>query len=166
MSKYNEKALNAAEDAVIEAGCHHLTDRAIATAVFNSLERAPWWEQVDADYEFQDGQHYRCEFTDGVSAEGRGFGSMSLDPRHKVFRDTRWQPPVKPLKVGDLIETVEQAASLPIGTITVTDGNTAFRKVGVNEWRQVTNLRTVPLADIHVADDGDRIIYLPSGDSA
>ncbi len=133
-----------------------------------SLERAPWWEEVGSGYEFQAGEPYRYE-SRGVDARELawvGGDTPNTSPeRGTFFRDTRWQPPVKPLRVGDLIETVEQAASLPVGTITVTEGNTAFRKVGVNEWRQVTNLRTVPLADIHVADDGDRIIYLPSGDS-
>ena len=110
MTKYNEEVLNAAGDSV--AIGHRLTNQRIAIAVFDSLERAPWWEPVDADYEFQDGQPYRCEFTDGVNAEGRGFGSMSLDPRHKVFRDTRWQPP---LAVGDVIGTAEDLERLPVG---------------------------------------------------
>ena len=78
---------------------------------------------------------------------------------------TPCNPPPAPLAVGDLIETKEQAESLPVGTITVTVGNTAFRKVGIGGWQRVGGT-DAPFADRFMAGDGDRIIYLPSGDSA
>ena len=167
MTKYSKKALDAAEDAVIEAGCHHLTDRAIVTAVFDTLERAPWWEEVEVGYEFRQGEPHHVESPTGIASERPTTYAFTISTAHQAtyFRDTRWQPPVKPLKVGDLIETEEQAASLLIGTIAVSPGNTAFRKVGINEWRRVTNSPTVPLSDFEIAGKGDRIIYLPSGDS-
>ena len=164
--EYNEKALDAAEDAVIEAGCHHLTDRAIVTAVFDTLERAPWWEEVTDGYEFQPGEPWRRERGESAEENRAGTGFTAGDgPRYgwTYLRDARWTPPPAPLAVGDLIETEEQAESLPVETIAVSPGNTAFRKVGMNTWRQITNLRTVPLADHFMAGDGDRIIYLPNG---
>ena len=78
----------------------------------------------------------------------------------EVFIDTRWTPPTPPLAVGDVIETEEQAASLPLGTIAVTQGNAVFRKVGIGAWQRVVG-KAGPFADRFMAGDGDRIIYLP-----
>ena len=124
------------------------------------MVRHPKWEKVEADYEFQPGEPYRHE--NGYVAVERRRNSSFIRDGCEYFRDTTWQPPVKPLKVGDLIETVEQAALLPIGTIAVTKGNTAFRKAATNEWWWVD--KGTPIIDMHMAGYGDRIIYLPSGD--
>ena len=133
------------------------------TDVSGSMVRHPKWEKVEADYEFQPGEPYRHE--NGYTAvEGRRNHSFISD-NYNYFRDTTWQAPVKPSKVGDLIETVEQAESLPIGTIAVSMVNEPIRKVGMNEWRLVNAERSQLVLDYMMADEGDRIIYLPSGGS-
>ena len=129
------------------------------TDVSGSMVRHPKWEKVEADYEFQPGEPYRHE--NGYAAvEGRRNHSFISD-NYKYFRDTTWQAPVKPSKVGDLIDTVEQAASLPVGTIAVSWDNTAIRKVGIGAWQRVGGT-TGPFSDYCMAGYGDRIIYLPS----
>ena len=173
MTKYNKEALDAAEDAV--SFSHSLTNRGIATAVFDSLERAPWWEEIKPGYEFRAGEPYREESPvrgehgervyEGLADRPFTLQPVVEGPRTRFFIDTRWQPPVKPLEIGDLIETEEQAASLPIGTIAVTETNEAFRKAGMNEWRRANAERGLLLSDFEMADDGDRVICLPSGDS-
>ncbi len=163
MTKYSKKALDAAEDSV--AFSHPFTNRAIATAVFDTLARAPWWEEVESGYEFMPGEPYRHESPSGKAGEyvtTRIHTARASDP-YTYFRDTRWQPPVKPLKVGDLIDTEEQAESLPVGTIAVTRGNVAIRKVSIGEWQRLGE-RGFRIADLRMAGDADRIIYLPSGD--
>ena len=162
MTKYNKKALGAAEDSV--ALSHDLTNRAIATAVFDTLTRAPWWEEVEVGYEFQPGEPGRHESDRRVSERATTGLHLSIiaAERGTFFRDTRWQPPA-PLAVGDLIETEEQAASLPVGTIAVTKSNAVFRKAGMNEWRRGPDERGLRLADFEMAFADDRIIYLPSG---
>ena len=136
----------------------------------DTLERAPWWEEVtDGNTVVPAGCPVRREVATGDATE-RTYASpftvwQWLD-KARVFIDTRWTPPTPPpapLEVGDVIETEEQAESLPIGTIAVSAGNTAFRKVGVNEWRRVGRT-TNSFAERFMAGDGDRIIYLPSGD--
>ncbi len=163
MTKYSKKALDAAEDSV--AFSHPFTNRAIATAVFDTLTRAPWWEEVEVGYEFQPGEPGRYESDRGVSERATPGGHLPIiaAERGTYFRDTRWQPPVKPLKVGDLIDTEEQAESLPVGTIAVTKRNAVFRKEGIGAWQQV-NEEIYQIGDREMAGQGDRIIYLPRGD--
>ena len=165
MTKYNKKALGAAEDSV--AFSHDLTYQAIATAVFDTLKRAPWWEEVGSDYRFGVNEPGRIEgpvTTVEALVEECGTIDGGLGPNERMFRDTRWQPPVKPLKVGDLIDTEEQAASLPVGTIAVSRFGTPIRKASTDEWQGVDE-EIYQISDIDMAGDGDRIIYLPSGDS-
>ena len=78
---------------------------------------------------------------------------------------TPCNPPPAPLKVGDLIDTVAQAESLPIGTIVVSMANETIRKADMDEWRRVNEERGFLLADFEMAGQRDRIIYLPNGDS-
>ena len=140
------------------------------TDVSGSMVRHPKWEKVEAGYEFQTGEPLRCEDKYGAFEHRRNFPITDPGDGYTHFRDTTWQPPVKPLKVGDLIETVEQAESLPIGTIAVTKSNVAYRKAGMNEWRKDLGAAS-PFADylmvvnIDMAGYGDRIIYLPSSGS-
>lgn len=89
-----------------------------AIAIFDSLERAPWWEEVGAGYEFHAGEPYRYESrgADARELAWVGGNAPNASPeRGTFFRDTRWRPPVKPLKVGDVIETVEDLERLPVG---------------------------------------------------
>ncbi len=163
MTKYSKKALDAAEESA--AVSHPFTNRAIATAVFDTLARAPWWEEVESGYEFMPGEPYRHESPSGKAGEyvtTRIHTARASDP-YTYFRDTRWQPPVKPLKVGDLIDTEEQAESLPVGTIAVTKRNAVFRKEGIGAWQQV-NEEIYQIGDREMAGQSDRIIYLPRGD--
>ena len=131
--------------------------------VFDSLERAPWWEEVGVGYAFQTGEPYRVELPSGVASEHTTthIYTIHTNSQNTYFRDTRWQPPVEPPKVGDLIETVDQAESLPIGTIAVSRLNTPIRKVGIDAWQRVGGTAG-PFADRSMAGYGDRIIYLPS----
>ena len=166
MTKYNKEALDAAEDSVamvVAASMPTVPVGAIATAVSDSLTRAPWWEEAEVGYEFQDGQPYRCELADGVNGEGSAFGSMSLDPRHKVFRDTRWQPPVKPPKVGDVIEECTDE-TLPadgvglvdaLGTVAqIFDDTIMWTNRGEDEWSSLLQ-RHLPITVIYVPKVGD-----------
>lgn len=167
MTKYSKEVLNAAEDSVAEAANLQLTDRAIVTAVFDTLTRAPWWEEVEVGYEFMPGEPYRNESPDGITSEHIAKHTYTVLPvfKNTYFRDTRWTPPAKPLAVGDVIETEEQAASLPVGTIAVSMANKPIRKVGINEWRRADKERGLLIRDFEMAGQSDRIIYLPSGDS-
>ena len=160
MTKYNKEALDAAEDSV--AFSRYFTDRAVAAAVFDSLERAPWWEPIEPGYLMRIGEPFRFEHG-GVSKELIQDREVRFGAKTAWFRDTRWTPPAKPLKVGDLIDTKEQAESLPIGTIAVSRLNAPIRKANTDEWRRVD--KEDMITDSHMAGYGDRIIYLPSGDS-
>ena len=166
-SKYSEQVIETACEAIDWAEGLVVTDT-LAVDVFDTLERAPWWEKVQPGYEFQPGEPYREECAGRAwehSNEGpyRPISSFAHEGSlFRYFRDTRWQPPVKPLKVGDLIDTVAQAESLPIGTIAVSRLNTPIRKANTDEWRRVD--KEALIIDSHMAGYGDRIIYLPSGD--
>lgn len=129
------------------------------TNLTDAMVRHPKWEKVETGYEFQAGEPYRRE-NRYVAVERRRNYSFIGDGC-EYFRDTTWQAPVKPPKVGDLIETVEQAESLPIETMAVSRLNTAFRKEGMNEWRRVAEGGALMAVDFEMAGHGDRIIYLP-----
>ena len=114
-SSYNEEVLNAAGDSV--AIGHRLTNQRIAIAVFDSLERAPWWEEVGPEYRFRIGEPWRWETsrssaTEGTVRQDKQIGNGIARPDVTYFRDTRWQPP---LAVGDVIGTVEDLERLPVG---------------------------------------------------
>ena len=166
-SKYNEHVIEAACEAIDWAEELVVTD-AIALAVFDTLERAPWWEEVtDGNTVVPAGCPVRREAAAGDATErtyASTFTAWQWLGKARVFIDTRWTPPPAPLAVGDVIETVEQAESLPVGTIAVTKGNTAYRKVGAGKWQRIGGV-TGTFADRFMAGYGDRIIYLPSGDS-
>ena len=134
------------------------------TNLTDVMVRHPKWEKVEAGYEFQQGEPYRHE--NGYAAVERRRNYSFIGDGCEYFRDTTWQAPVKPLKVGDLIETEEEVASLPIGTIVVSMTNEPIRKVDMDEWRRVNAGRGLLLADFEMTGQGDRIIYLPSGVSA
>ena len=114
-SSYNEEVLNAAGDSV--AIGHRLTNQRIAIAVFDSLERAPWWEEVEVGYEFMPDEPYRNESPDGIASEHTATHTFTVLPvlKNTYFRDTRWTPPPAPLAIGDVIETVEDLERLPVG---------------------------------------------------
>ena len=132
------------------------------TNLTDVMVRHPKWEKVEVGYEFQPGESFRCEGEHGAF-EHRGYFPLTVhDDGYVYFRDTTWQPPVEPLKVGDLIETVGQAASLPVGTIVVSTCNTPIRKVDMGVWRQVNAERALLLDDPEMSGYGDRIIHLPN----
>ena len=105
-SKYSEQA--------IEAACSHpywakglaVTD-ALAVAVFDSLERAPWWEEVGEGYEFAPSEPWRTERQEDAN-EGRSDTGFTVEEWSRYgwayFRDTRWTPPRPVYQVGDVIE--------------------------------------------------------------
>ena len=123
MTKYNEEVLNSAEDSVamvVSASMPTETVGAIATAVFDSLTRAPWWEEVGSDYRFGIGEPWRREVfrssaTEGTVIRDGQIGNKIALPDTTYFRDTRWTPPPAPLAVGDVIETIEDLERLPEG---------------------------------------------------
>ena len=115
-SRYNEEVLDAACEANDWAEGLVVTD-AIATAVFDTLERAPWWEEVGPGYRYRIGEPWRREVSNSGATEGTiqqnkqiSNGIACSDATY--FRDTRWTPP---LAVGDLIETVGDLERLPVG---------------------------------------------------
>jgi hypothetical protein len=104
-SKYSEQVIEAAceaidWDAMLAGGW------AIAVAVFDSLERAPWWEEVGVGYEFAPGEPWRTEKQEVVN-ENRAGTRFTVEEWSRYgwtyFRDTRWTPPLAPLAVGDVI---------------------------------------------------------------
>ena len=88
-------------------------------AVFDSLERAPWWEEVEVGYALQTGEPYREESPNGTASELTTMYTYTVhvNDQNTFFRDTRWTPPPAPLAVGDVIETAEDLERLPVGAI-------------------------------------------------
>lgn len=96
--------------------------------------RADWWREVtDPDEVIPAGCPVRREvgraatewIEDGCESVRRTSGAHA--PRY--FRDTRWTPPLPPLKVGDVIETVEDLERLPVGAGVVgEDGDIAQKR--------------------------------------
>ena len=120
MTKYNERVLNSAESSVAEGFDHYRPDRWVAQAVFDTLTRAPWWEEVGPEYRFRIGEPWRRETSRSSATEGTvrrdgQIGNGIARPDATYFRDTRWHPPTPPLAVGDVIETVEDLERLPVG---------------------------------------------------
>ena len=142
MTKYSKKALDAADDAVALGISHYHTDRWVATAVFDTLERAPGWEEVGSDYGVDFGEPFREE------CAGRAWERTNKDPYRPIgssphqgssfryFRDTRWQPP---LAVGDVIETVEDLERLPLKAVFIDCDNDAWQKAGLIQFLCVTS---------------------------
>lgn len=110
----------------------------VVTAVFDTLERAPWWGEVEEGYTLREGEPIRREFGDH-SYEGVFKSSVKLAMKpHAVFRDTRWTPPVPPvlpLAVGDVIETVEDLERMPLNAGFV-DRDGSLWQVEDNECRE------------------------------
>ena len=133
------------------------------TNLTDVMVRHPKWEKVGVGYAFQTGEPKRVESPNGTAGENvtAHIYIISAREQNTYFRDITWQPPIEPPKVGDLIETVEQAESLPIGTIAVSRLNTPIRKVGIDAWQRVGGTAG-PFADRSMAGYGDRIIYLPT----
>lgn len=143
-SSYNEEVLNAAEDSVAAVTNRQLTDRAIVTTVFDTLTRAPWWEEVGPEYRFRIGEPWRREIsspsgTEGIVRRDGQIGNGIARPDATYFRDTRWTPPTPPLTVGDVIETVEDLERLPIEAILIDCDNDAWQKAGLNRFLCVTS---------------------------
>jgi hypothetical protein len=152
------KALDWAEGLVV-------TD-ALAVAVFDSLERAPWWELTGGGYRFQPGEPWRSESPNGVAREGvtgpTGFRQWGGYP---LFRDTRWTPPLAPLAVGDVIETVEDLERLPVGAGIVDCREKLARKGYEQRWNYAnlsgesygseSMMRRAPITVIYVPKVGD-----------
>ena len=85
------------------------------------ITRADFWQETtDTEGVVPAGCPTRVEAQDGtawedVSKHDRLIGGWLRTQR--VFIDTRWKPPVPPLKVGDTVTTVEQLEVLPIGAV-------------------------------------------------
>ena len=159
MTKYSKEALDAAEDSV--ALSHHLTDRRIAAAVFDTLERAPWWEEVEVGYWFMPDEPYRSESSDGIASEHTATHTFTVLPvlRNTYFRDTRWTPPPAPLAIGDVIDTVEDLERLPLKTILIDYYNDVWQKAGLNRFLCITSdgfytteatLESAPFTVVHL----------------
>ncbi len=118
-SKYSEQVIEAACEAIDWAEGLVVTD-ALAVAVFDSLERAPWWEEVGVGYEFAQGEPWRTEKQEFVN-ENRAGTRFTVEEWSRYgwtyFRDTRWTPPPAPLAVGDVIENAEDVDHLPDGSV-------------------------------------------------
>lgn len=159
MTKYNEEVLNAVGDSV--AIGHRLTNQRIAIAVFDSHERAPWWEEVEVGYEFMPDEPYRNESPDGIASEHTATYTFTVLPvlKNTYFRDTRWTPPPAPLAVGDVIDTVGELERLPLKTILIDYYNDVWQKAGLNRFLCITSdgfytteatLESAPFTVIHL----------------
>lgn len=110
MSKYDPALLEKAVRLVRQADSYsHGIE-----AVFDSLERAPWWFLVPAGYRFRDGEPIRFE-EGNRSEESIAVGLFTVPHKGTFFMDTRWTPPPAPLAVGDVIEALEDLERLPVG---------------------------------------------------
>lgn len=94
--------------------------------IFDTLDRAPWWEEVKVGDEIQMGAPYRSESPKGSASELTSMYAYTVhvNDQNTFFRDTRWQPPVKvdPPVVNEEI-TVEQLELLPdLSIVTDRDG--------------------------------------------
>ncbi len=116
-------------------------------AMIESTDRAWWWEKVEVGYEFRESEPLRREADQDAEEYLAPLPFTIIATNVTYFRDTRWTPPMPPPQVGDEIETEEQAASLPVGTIAVSITNEPIRKVGVNEWRLVNAGRSPLIVD-------------------
>ena len=90
--------------------------------IFYTLERAPWWKEVDRDtYVFRPGEPWRYETVTGKAVEGTTapdgkLGNNIYRPDGEFYTDTRWEPKEQP-KVGDLISDFNQLLDLPDETV-------------------------------------------------
>lgn len=129
MSTYDDAAINRAVRELHEWECSFGADGKACTRgpdshspsyhgyvekVFDSLERAPWWREVtDPDEVIPAGCPVRCERAGGIVTEYAAYEPHPPlrvpDRSTRVFVDTRWQSESEPFKVGDAIETVEDA---------------------------------------------------------
>ena len=109
--------------------------------IFDTLDRAPWWEEVEVGYEFMPDEPYHSESPHGSVSEHIATHTFTVLPvlKNTYFRDTRWQPPVKPLAVGDVIETVEDLERLPFKAVLTDCDNYAWQKVGLARLLCVTS---------------------------
>lgn len=135
-----------------------------------ACDRAWWWEEADEDYVFSAGEPYRRERVDGVleTKEALVRGYIRVRGYAKVFRffrDTRWTPPRPPLKVGDVIETVEDLERLPVSAGVVDIDGDLAQKRDDGRWHYAMSrfawqfdfglLRYGPLTVAHLPKAGD-----------
>lgn len=89
-------------------------DNTPLTDVSGSMVRHPKWEKVEAGYEFLPGELRRYENEYGAVEHRRDYPFTDHGDGYAYFRDTTWQESVEPLKVGDIIETVDDLRRLPL----------------------------------------------------
>ena len=165
-SKYSEQVIEAACEAIDWAEGLVVTD-ALAVAVFDSLERAPWWEEVGVGYEFAPGEPWRTERQDEVSESRAGMGfTVEEWSRYgwTYFRDTRWTPPRPAYKVGDVI-TECTPDNLPPDDVAIVDavgdvGQMDGKRLGWAcgggvTWGSAVGERCFPMTVIYVPKAGD-----------
>lgn len=101
--------------------------------IFDTLDRAPWWEEVKVGDEIQMGEPYRSESSKGSASELTSMYAYTVhvNDENTFFRDTRWTAPVKvdPPVVNEEI-TVEQLAMLPDLSIVTDRKGVAWQKDG------------------------------------
>lgn len=172
MSKYDKAAIEAARTALhSEDGAVVLTTSEIGV-IFDSLERAPWWREVtEPDEVIPAGCPIRREelsivreipiAQEWVAKDHTEMQRFRGVAECRLFIDTRWQPPVKPLAVGDVIETEEQAASLPVGSVAVLE-EIAYQKDSSGDWCPASNC-ALRFGDEEVV--GVVVLYLPPAEA-
>lgn len=109
MTRYNIVAL----DEAFGASDDHVKIPDIEK-IFDTLDRAPWWEKVGVGYKFSEGEPLRREEGHQYAEEYLVVLPLTITKSSLTyFRDTRWTPPTKPLQVGDVVETAEDLERLP-----------------------------------------------------
>ena len=102
--------------------------------------RADWWVEVtDPNEIIEKGRWYRVESNDSASEYLADIDRpvSTWLPSANVFVDSRWKPPVPPLKVGDTVTTAEQLDALPnLSVIVSMDGQAWQLDIfdGIRTW--------------------------------
>lgn len=122
---YNEELMS---KTVVELHSQHGININWATLgiIYEQMERAPWWVEIEKGYVISKGEPLRFEPYDSeYSVEeyfGRGFndGFNPKDVYGKLYRDTRWTPS-PPTSSVDVITTWEQLMQLPSDSLLMTE---------------------------------------------
>ena len=136
------------------------------------ITRADFWQETtDTEGVVPAGCPTRVEAQDGtawedVSKHDRLIGGWLRTQR--VFIDSRWTPPVKPLKVGDEVTTSEQLDALPIKAVVKDAEDDVWQKfMGRYEWEDqwygVGALRSMRSKELLWKFSPITILWLPEG---
>lgn len=172
MTKYDEAMIERARTAIYSEDGTAVLTKSEVEAIFDSLEHAPFWREVtDPDEVIPAGCPIRREelsivreipiAQEWVAKDHTEMQRFRGVAECRLFIDTRWTPPAKPLAVGDVIETEEQAASLPVGSVAILE-EIAYQKDSSGDWCPASNY-ALRFGDEEVV--GVVVLYLPPAEA-